>query len=368
MNDEPVPMPSLPAPVAEAAPPRERSAAGAGATVLLALLALLLAGYAAWRTYALEHAHDGSVDPQALAARIEMLTHSLEQLRKNADALRERMDDTAKVDQSEREELLGLGERARLLEDAVANLADKRLSGHDALALDEAELLLLFGSERYALFHDPVAAATAYRAADSALAQIQDAAFSTVRQSIAAEIEAFESTPAADAVHAAARLAQLREQLAQLPVQQHLAPAAAAEPDSRLWRVLGAFVQVHHGTDVPAELARRDAGLARELIGLDLRQAEAALLARDDARYHAALASARTQLAAFDPAVAAVGAVREGIDALDKNVLAPAPPALLGTALKELRNLRATHALHIAPPRAGAPKPDEAPKPGEAQK
>ena len=50
------------------------------------------------------------------------------------------------------------------------------------------------------------------------------------------------------------------------------------------------------------------------------------------------------------------------LDALDKGNLAPPPPALLGTALKELRNLRATHALRAGAPRAAAPKTDEAPQ------
>ena len=350
MSEEPAAM-TLPVPVADAPSPRR----GGGALVLLALLALGLAGYAAWRVYALEHAHDGSVDPQALAARIEMLTHTLEQLRGNADALRSRMDDTAQVDKSEREELLGLGERARLLEDAVANLADKRLSARDTLALDEAELLLLVGGERYNVFHDPAAAVAAYRAADGALAQVEDAAFSTVRQSIAAEIDAFGAAPGADAAQLGAKLAQLRMQVAQLPVVQHLAPPETTPTDSRLWRVLGAFVQVHHGDDAQAEVARRDAGLARELTSLDLRQAEAALLARDDARYHAALASARAQLGAFDPAAAQLGALRDTLDALDKSTLAPPAPNLLGTALKELRNLRATHALRVAPVAHKAP-------------
>ena len=355
MSEEPVAM-TLPAPVSEA--PAARGG-GAGASLLLALLALALAGYTAWRGYALERARDGSVDPQTLAARIEMLTHTLEQVRGNADALRARMDDTAQVDKSEREELLGLGERARLLEDAVANLADKRLSAHDTLALDEAELLLLVGGERYNVFHDAPAAVAAYTAADGALAQVEDAAFSTVRQSIAGEIEALRALPAADGARLTAQLAQLRAQLAQLPVVQRMPAPQAAPAESRLWRVLGAFVQVHHGDDAQAEVARRDAGLARELAALDLRQAEAALLARDDARYHAALASARAQLAVFEPAGAQAGALRETLDALDKSALEPPSPSLLGTALKELRNLRATHALRVAPAAHKAATPAE---------
>ena len=109
---------------------------------------------------------------------------------------------------------------------------------------------------------------------------------------------------------------------------------------------------MRHGEDAQASLSLRDAGMARELAILDLRDAEVALLARDDAHYRAALASARAQLLAFDPSAAAVSAAQGELDALAKSALAPPAPQILGAALKELRNLRATHALR-APARQG---------------
>ena len=63
-------------------------------------------------------------------------------------------------------ELLGQGERTRQLEDAVAKLAEKSLSGHDAMLLDETESLLRMGAERYTLFHDAQGAAAAYALRD----------------------------------------------------------------------------------------------------------------------------------------------------------------------------------------------------------
>jgi uroporphyrin-3 C-methyltransferase len=128
-------------------------------------------------------------DMQQLAARVETLGRTAEQARRDADSLRARLDDAAKVNESLREQLLALGERARLFEDSLANLADKRLSGHDAMMLNEAESLLALGAARYSLFRDAQAASDAYRLADGALAAVDDAAFSTVRQSISAEID-----------------------------------------------------------------------------------------------------------------------------------------------------------------------------------
>ena len=351
-------VPALPA-IVERAP--RRGGSGAAFAVLIALLALGLAGYAAWRARVLDTERASGVDPQKVAAQLETLAHSVEQLRGNADSVRARLDDTAKVDKSEREELLGLGERARLLEDAVANLADKRLSARDTLALDEAELLLNLGAERYTLFHDAAAAASVYRLADTALAEVENAAFSTVRQSIGAEIDALNAARGADTGPLLARLAQARAMIAGLSATPRVASPAAAQNGSRWWRVLGTLVQVRHDDDAQAQLLRRDAGLARDLAALDAHEAEAALLARDDARFHAALTAARAQLAGFDRADADVKAVFGALDALDKERLAPAPPGILGTALKELRNLRATHALRGSAPRL-APKSDEAQK------
>ncbi len=350
---------TLPAPPAAARP----RAGGSGAALLLALVALVGAGYVAWREYALENNRDGSVTAEIkrLDAQADTLTHKIEQLRGSADTLRARMDDGAQVDKSEREELLGLSERARLLEDAVANLADKRLSGHDALLLNESELMLALGGERYTLFHDGGAAIAAYRLADIALGEMEDAAFSTVRQSVDAEIQALNALQSADPAALSLRLAQLRAQLPQLrPVASLPAQTAPPEPSSRLWRVLGAFIQVHHGEELRTQLDLHDAGLARALLTLDLHEAEAAALARDDARYRAALASARGQLAAFDAAAPAVVAVQNELDGLGKALLAPPPPQILGTALKEMRNLRATHALHAPARPAATAKPAEA--------
>jgi len=285
-------------------------------------------------------------DAKTLRAQVEALAHEVAQLHSTTDHVRARLDDGEKVDKSMREQLLGLDQRAKLVEDSVANLADKRLSGHDALVLDEAELLLTLGGARYALFHDAAAAKTAYGQADIALSEIEDATFATVRQSIAAEIAALNEAQAGDGAAAILKLAQLREQALQWPAATSVLVAPAREPESRLARLLGAFVQIRHDDTAQSRATLHAPNLARELFLVDLREAEAAALARDDARYHAALQSARAEFnAAFDAQTPAVSAAASELNALSKAALAPPPLALLGTALKELRNLRATHAL-----------------------
>jgi uroporphyrin-3 C-methyltransferase len=188
---EPTPAPpiasTLPAPpLASKSPARRVSMA------LLVLAVAALALYAIWRVgVPLDGQREADAAERArLHQLVESLTRSSEQARRDTDTLRARLDDGARVNDSLREQLLALGERARLVEDAVASLADRRLSGHDAMLLNEAEMLLVLGAQRYTLFHDAAGSVDAYRLADTALASLDDAAFSTVRQSISAEIEA----------------------------------------------------------------------------------------------------------------------------------------------------------------------------------
>jgi uroporphyrin-3 C-methyltransferase len=330
---------------------------------LVIILVLLIAavGAAAWWHFAPPRA-DTAAQVAALQAQVETLERGVARMRGNTDAFRARLDDGDKVDASVRQQLLSLGQRVQLAEDAVANLADRRLAGHDALALDEAELLLTLGGERYNLFHDATTSIAAYRLADAALAEVDDAAFSTVRQSIAGEIVALNDLQAADPQALVMRLSHLRAQVPELTRAGSLPPPApAAANDSMFARLLGTFVRVSHDSDTEqAQTAVRDISLARDLVALDLRAAQAAALARNDAGFRAAVAEARTQVAAaFDTQAPQTAAVLKELDALASAQLAPPAPGVLGTALRELRNLRATHALAAA---KAAVKHDEAKK------
>jgi uroporphyrin-3 C-methyltransferase len=284
----------------------------------------------------------------ALRAETERTSRALEQLRGRLDTLRARLDDSEKVDQSVRAQLLGLDERTRLLEETLTRISDQRLSAHGTLALDEAEWLLDLGRQRLMLTHDAAAALVAYRLADAALRTVDDAAFSTVRQSLHAEITALTPLAAFDPAALLGRLVALQERVPRLPPVH--APAPESADTSRLARLLGALVRVRSDDDPRAALFAADVQLARELLLTQLATAQAALGVRDAANWRAALAAAHTVLAqGFDPAAADTAAVRAELDALAAVELAPAAPANLGAALTELRNLRAAHALRDRP-------------------
>ena len=335
-------------------PPEPRAAPARGpaaATWLIALLALAVAAVALWRAHAAEQgrnaAHDAALHD--LGARVDELARNGEQRKRDLDSVRARLNDADAVNRSVREELLGLGERSRHLEDAVANLAEQRLTGRDALALNEAEFLLQLAQERLELFHDAPAALAAYRLADSALAAAEDPVFAGVRQTIGAERQALEAARPLDTNATLGALERVRANLATLPPKKSSTQASAP---SRFEALLQQFVRISS-----EDTQRRDVELTRTLAAIDLRAAEAALLARDPASYAAAIARARASIAgAFD---GSAEPVRTDLAELEKLGSAPLAPALpeLGSALRELRNLRATRALTAprqAPPPAGA--------------
>ena len=335
--------------------PRPRGGGSLALAVLLALIAVSASGYIGWRQWQQEQG--SAADNQSVASlqqRVATLETTLTALGDQRGSLNQRLDDAAQVNRSLREELLGQAERTRHLEDAVAKLAEKTLSGRDGMLLDETESLLRMAGERYTLFHDAQGAAAAYALADQTLAAVNDGAFTGLRQSVNAEREALAKSQPASQAGALQQLVALRGDLADLPLKPLDSHAAeATDAWSRIRRALAGVVSVQRDDGAP--LAVADARFARELAALDLAQAQAALLAYDSKGYAAALQRVDAALASqFDGSAPAVQQARETLKQLASQLPANAP-VQLGAALTELRNLRAVHALSPAPASSAAP-------------
>ena len=334
---------------ARPAPRPPRGGGSLALAVLLALIAVGASGYIGWRQWQQEQG--SAADNRSVASlqqRVATLETTLTTLGDQRGSLNQRLDDAAQVNRSLREELLGQAERTRHLEDAVAKLAEKSLSGRDGMLLDETESLLRMAGERYTLFHDAQGAAAAYALADQTLAAVNDGAFSGLRQSINAEREALVKSQPASQAGALQQLMALREALATLPLKPLDGDAVeATDAWSRIRRALAGVVSVQRDNGAP--LAVADARFARELAALDLAQAQAALLAYDGEGYAAALQRVDAALASqFDGSAPAVQQARATLKQLARQLPANAP-VRLGAALTELRNLRAVHAFGPAP-------------------
>jgi uroporphyrin-3 C-methyltransferase len=343
-----------PAPVRPA--PRPRGGGSLALALLLALIAVGAAGYVGWRQWQQEQGNAaGSRDVASLQQRVGTLETTLAAVSDQRGSLNQRLDDAAQVNRSLREELLGQAERTRHLEDAVAKLAEKSLSGRDGMLLDETESLLRMAGERYTLFHDAQGAAAAYALADQTLAAVNDGAFSGLRQSIDAEREALAKSQPASQASMLQQLVALRGDIAGLPLKPlDGGRAPATDAWSRIGHALAGVISVKRDDGAP--LAVADARFARDLAALDLAQAQAALLAYDSKACAAALQRVDGALASqFDGRAPAVQQARATLKRL-AGQLPTSTPVQLGAALAELRNLRAVHAVSpaAAPASAGS--------------
>ena len=362
-EDTPTPVPEdiRPHPAPSVARPtrvvRESAPRGGGGTLalalLLALVAIVAAGYVGWRQW---QQTQGSAAENAgltnVQQRVATLESSLAAVSGERTSLDQRVGDAAQVNRALREELLGQSERTRHLEDAVAKLAENTMSGRDPVLLDETESLLRMAAERYRLFNDAQGAQAAYALADQTLAAVNDSAFSAVRQSISAEREALAKSnpPTQDA--SLQQLQSLRGSLASLPLKPLDRPATTATDStwSRIGHALAGVITVQRDNGAP--LAVADGRFARELVALDLAQAQVALLAHDRDAYAAALQRVDAGLSTqFDTSAADVRQARATLQQL-RAALPTAAPVTLGAALTELHNLRAVHAL--APASSGS--------------
>ncbi|HEY4293726.1 uroporphyrinogen-III C-methyltransferase [Luteibacter sp.] len=347
MTNETTPTDPSPATSHRSAPPAPRRGGGALAVaILFSLAALGVAGYTAWTVWGMRE--DLGV-ANGLRGQVDTLQAGVDGMREESANLRRRLGDADAVNRSAREEMLGVSERTRNLEDAVANLSERSLSGHDAMLLDEVESLLRMAKERFALFGDASGALSAYDLADKTLAAVNDSAFAAVRQDLAAEREALAAVAPVARANDLSTLADLRAQLPTLPLKRDEGkPAGDAQPGfwQRAGSALGSIVRVSHDDGSPVALA--DERIARELASLDVAHAEAAVLAYDDVGRQAALKRADAALNAyFDGDAPAVQAARSRITTLLASQARGSEPKL-GAALTELRNLRSVHALQGA--------------------
>ncbi|RDS80208.1 hypothetical protein DWU98_14970 [Dyella monticola] len=331
--------------------PPTRPAGGALAlALLLALIAIIGVGYVAWRQWQLLHINAKALTTTAtLEQRVNAMEHTLSGTTSQSSVLLQRLNDADEVNRSLREELLSQDQRVRDLEEAVGKLSEKTLSGQDAMRLDETEALLRMGAERYNLFHDAQGAAQAFALASQTLAGVTDDAFNGVRQSIDAEHEALVKSQTADPEQLLDSVMALRNDLPTWPLKPLDEPTTQASTSvwARFRRALYSVIQIHRDNGAPVDIA--DARIARELVALDLAQAQAGLLAWDNDASAAALKRADAGLdAQFDPQSPALQQAHQRIATL-LTQLKPAIPVKLGAALGELRNLRAVHALKPSP-------------------
>jgi uroporphyrin-3 C-methyltransferase len=287
--------------------------------LLLALVLLALAAAGGW---AWQHWQQAQARASAAAdARQSAMAARLDALRAAQRAQAQRLQQAEATNRLLRDELLGIGQRAALLEDSVSRLADPDRHGAQALRLDELELLLAIGQQRLRLDDDVEGAHRALALAAPLLAGIDDPAYLNLRQTLVQEQAALEALGPDPRVRAASLLARLERGL------QAPAPVLAAGDPQRPWyaRLLDRVVTVQ-----PTASAGLRAGTDREAAfaaaQVDIALARAAIERRDDV---------------------ALGLALDRIGAWQRRLLAGSP--MLAAQQRELATLRALALRHDSP-------------------
>lgn len=338
MSDTPPRPDTLPAP------------AKRGRGVLWFALVLLAAagGGAGYVHYELQRVRGAAVDAEAwrleaeaLNARLSALDRQLAQYDGGRRSLDERTAELASNQRVIRQELLGMGERAATIEDAVARLSDQRLRGEIALKLNEIEGLLVLADQRLLLARDRAGARTALQLALSALDTIEDPLYAGLALPLRAELAQLDALPADPLPGLRATLANALSALPGLPrAPLQEARGAASAGMGRLQQALSGLVTVRRTDESAAVLTGSAREAALEALQLDLRVALLAAEARDADALSAALSRAQSAFARlFDADDARVRGLSEALAALKPADLA-APLPTLGASLAELRALR----------------------------
>lgn len=338
--------------------------------LLLALVLALVAVGARWAFLSLRQSDDQRAETRAenaaLRLRLADIDQTFDQLREGQQRLSQRLDSSNATNQVLREELLGMGERAGLLEDAVARLAQSRMSGESLLRLNEAEFLLSMGAERLSLYGDVDAAVQAYSLAEGALSELDDPGLATLRQTLAQELIQLRQVPPDPRPSLRAELAALAGELTRLPASRAGEVPLAGPGSSRLARLLGQLVTVRRVAPQadPLGPAQHQAALAAMALQFEL--AQAALARPDATAFQASLDRlAQSGKALFDEASPAVADWLARLSGVRDTPLLPTPP-VLGATLRELRSLRAARSVGTRVPLKPLPPPPVALPPAPA--
>ena len=302
--------------------------------LLLALL-LGLGGWRGWEWWQAQQA-ESRATASASEQRVLALEERLATLRRDQRSQAARLQQADATNRILRDELLGISQRATLLEDSVARLADTERNGAQALRLDEVELLLAMAMQRLQLAGDLDGARRAYALAADVLAGIEDPRYLDLRQALAQERAALAAVEVDPARAASQRLDAFEAGLDRLPASA----TGGSDPRAPWWRrLLSRFIEVRPSAGAHLQ-APADRSAARDALRIELTIARAALERRDAAAWRDALDRANAWLPRLWPDSPALRTRRQELRDLRALPLKPSLP-VLGSTLEQLRSRRA---------------------------
>lgn len=223
-----------------------------------------------------------SVDQRLLTAE-----KNVAQLKGERSALLRRLAETANRTNLLRDEVLGVTERAGLIEESIHALGDSGHSAQDNLRINEAILFLTFAKERWQLSGDLAGTIRATELARLSIDNLKDPKWVNLRQTIAQELAAYRALdvdPGAIAKGELDALEALLPQLVSLDAQNSQ-PNTSAHGMKRL---INALIQIQpSGQQTLISPSERSA--AKTALALEMTNARVAILLRHEADFKASV-------------------------------------------------------------------------------
>ncbi|MFD0725170.1 hypothetical protein [Lysobacter brunescens] len=330
--------PTPPTPPAATTPPvppaPAPTASRNGLTIAVFVLAIAAGGGWLWHVAQERAEREARAEAEA-AQQLDAMQSRVDSLRRDVRGHSQRLQQADATNRVLRDELIGMGQRATVLEDQVAKLADASRHGAQALRMDEAELLLTMGEQRLRLAGDLDGARRAYTLAAGVLQGVDSPAALNLRQALAQERAALDTLDIDPGLEALAGLDAFARALP--PDDAAPAQGTAVDAAAPWWeRVLARLVQVRRADEALA-VSAHDRAAARIGLELELSLARAAAERRDATAYRAALTRAEAWLPRLWPRGGGRGKELQRLRALP--LVADMPT--LGSTLELLRAQRA---------------------------
>jgi uroporphyrin-3 C-methyltransferase len=320
----------------DAAPPPPHSHR---VTVLIAVVGVLVAGYALWRVDSVRDREDATRD------RVQQLETANATLRAELTAAAER-ENKARIEAQEQwRAIASLPQQVRDLTAAHEDLRSRTERPQRAWSRAEALYLIELAERRLHFDRDIATAIVALETADARLASLRDASLNAVRERVAKDLQTLRAAPEPDRTGIMARLLAIEAQVERLPLKGSLVGQRAVEAETfespswfaRTWRSTAGvfermFVVRRLSKDNLAVVTVEEQALRRQHLSLLIFSARSAVLRSDASAYRVALDDAHKWLDQYFGGNASVQAAAEELAALAKIDIAPELPNVAGAA------------------------------------
>lgn len=223
-----------------------------------------------------------SVDQRLLETEKNVL-----RLESERNALQQRLNESANRTNVLRDEILGVTERAALIEESIIALSESEHSAQDNLRINEAILFLTFAKERWQISGDLAGTVRATELARLSIDNLKDPKWVNLRQTIAQELAAYRELDTDPVAIAKGEMDALE---ALLPQLVPLNTKALNQETSKqgMTRLINALIQVQpSGQQTLISPSERSA--AKTALALDMTNARTAILLRNNAEFKASI-------------------------------------------------------------------------------